>query len=177
LRLFIAIHTPEKIKGKIEKTFSKKILSKIKKVEKENLHITLFFIGERDAKETQEIIQKFNEIIYTQFKISLKGIGSFGNKVIWLGVEKGLKELIELNKIISLRLNGKNERFHGHLTLARNKNFEKEFFDILDELKKHGFEEEFEVDKIFLMKSVLEEKGPIYSIVSERTFSNNVSGS
>ena len=55
----------------------------------------------------------------------------------------------------------------SHLTIARIKKIKdkKKFFDELSRIKIK--EQKFTIDKFYLMKSELNEKGPVYSVVEE----------
>jgi 2'-5' RNA ligase len=171
MRCFIAIDIPEEIKEKImkiEKELEEKIKESAKFVERENLHITLKFLGEIEENKAQKIKEIINSIPFTPFKIKLKGVGVFPNekfiRVIWIGGES--KELEDIAKYLDEKLKSekfKSEEFIIHLTIARVKSK----VNISDFLKKYqGYEfGEFEVDnvsQIKLKKSILTSKGPVY---------------
>ncbi len=165
-RVFLAINIPESLKEKIFETFSKKIPKKLKIVKKENLHLTLKFLGEKNHEEITQILGQLSFLNQKKIKISFKKIGNFKTNVLWLGVEKGKTDLKKLNEKINILLKNKNERFSGHLTLARNKFFNgKKFYLLVDELNKIEFNESFSAEKIDLMESKLKNSGPGYSVI------------
>lgn len=176
MRIFFAIKIPEQIKTKIEKKFSKKLdKEKFKIVKKENLHVTLLFLGEKTEEETNTIIQKMQTIDYNEFEIKLTQIQSFGKNTIWIKITQGEKELNEIYKKISEILNLKPEKFVPHITIARNKkaNYE-EVKKIIQELNKQKFEEKFTVQEIHIMESKLTQTGSEYFDLSSKTLSKRV---
>jgi 2'-5' RNA ligase len=169
MRCFIAITLPEEIKKKISEITKSLTEKGIKKVRESNLHLTLKFLGEVEENKIEEIKQVIEKINYKKFNVSLKNFGFFPNdsfiKVVWIGIEKGSKEIIELQKQIDLRLKDlgfKQERnFEPHLTIARVKFLEnkKNFLEKIKELK---FEDNFSVLNFDLMQSFLKPEGPVY---------------
>lgn len=138
-------------------------------MEEENLHLTLKFLGEVREERIRDISEILKEISkgFKKFEVTLQGIGAFPNqsspRVIWTGVEKGRKEMIELQKEIEERLVPlgfkKEERgFHPHLTIARVKG-RGDFKELFETDYKSRT---FLIDKIILFKSTLTPKGPIY---------------
>jgi 2'-5' RNA ligase len=172
MRCFIAIDIPEEIKEKImaiEKELEEKIKESAKFVERENLHITLKFLGEIEENKIPEIKEIINSISFTPFKIKLKGIGVFPNekfiRVIWIGGES--KELEGIASYLDEKLKSigkfESEEFTIHLTIARVKS-KINISNFLNKYQNYEFGE-FEVaniNQIKLKKSTLTPKGPIY---------------
>ncbi len=178
MRLFTAIELPLEIRKKISAELLEKIPRELKEVEEENLHITLIFMGEKSTGETERIKQGLSKIIFPEFKIRLRGIGSFSKNVLWIGIETGAKELGELAEKTAGATGEKNAKFHAHVTIARNKKMNyNEFRKLKEKLSKPEFMAEFNAQKMLLMESKLTENKPLYVCVSERTFSKRVSGS
>lgn len=179
MRLFIALKIPRQTQSRIHETLSKKIGAAFKVVEEENLHITLLFIGEKSEEEARKIKERFGKIRFKPFKIRFTGAGSFGTKVVWIGIKEGKEELEELARTASATLGIKQDKeFMAHLTIARNKRASvKEFTRTMRELEKEEFDEHFEVETIALVKSTTLPSGPSYEVISERTFSKSDSGS
>lgn len=168
MRVFIAYFPPDKLREKIEK-----IQKEIKKldaisakfVEKENLHISFSFLGERN--NINEIIKNFEKLKeFQKFEAKLKNLLLIPNKdyirVIAIGVESLLAE--SLRKKIFDIFGGDSKPLH--LTLCRvksvyNKN------RIVDYANSFRFEEEFTIDNISLVKSTLTSSGPIYEIIHQ----------
>ncbi len=170
MRLFFGIEIPDAEREKIEKIkYNIKIDGKIKWVEKENLHLTLLFLGEKNLIEVIGLLEKFR---FEPFDVSLKGFGVFPDlkrpRVLWIGVEKGKEKMKELYEKLTMRLEPLNleieKRFFPHLTIGRikfgNVNYEKLEYN----------SEIFHVDKFVLFSSTLTKSGPIYK--KEKIFSS-----
>jgi 2'-5' RNA ligase len=162
MRLFFGIEIPEKEREKIE-NLKKKInfTGKIKWVEKENLHITLIFLGE---KNLEDVLKCVDRISVEPFEISLKGFGVFPDmrrpRVLWIGVDKGKEKIVEIYEILSKKLKSLNieeeKSFTPHLTIGRIK-FGKVSLNGLN------YESEiFNVKEVVLFSSILRDEGPLY---------------
>ena len=139
----------------------------------ENLHFTLFFLGEIDNNQIDLIQNKLNEIEFEQFKVNYSKLGFFPSfkypKVIWIGVdnvsEQKLTSLYELVKIKIEQIGFKAaKKFQPHLTVFRVKNIGTNMEQFLNKYKKNtniNFSDI--IDKIQFKKSELLPTGPIYS--------------
>ena len=172
MRLFIAIDIPEEIKEKIS-NFQKQIKMKgIKLVEKENLHITVKFLGEVDENLLNDILNL--DLSIEPVKIKLNQLNVFPNmnyiRVIWIGAygENLIKIFEDVDKKLS-NLGFKKEReYVPHLTIGRVKFIEnkKQLKDKIEKFKDVDFGE-FEAKKLKLYKSTLTPNGPIYEVIKE----------
>ncbi len=179
MRLFAAIQIPEEIKSEISARILQKIPGeKFSKTKKENLHVTMLFLGEKSDEEAMHIRKKFDAIRFDAFGMRTGKTGAFGKRVIWLGFSKGGEEASMLAEKICAALEEKSDRFAAHITLARNRSAgQKEFLEVMDAISGESPEMEFEVKSVFLMRSVLTQNGLRYFALSERTCSSKVSGS
>lgn len=87
LRLFVALPIPEEVVEQILPV--QRGLKGAKWSPRENLHITLRFIGDVDAHQGQAIDALLADIHLPPFEISLQGSGYFGGRTphaAWLGV-------------------------------------------------------------------------------------------
>lgn len=105
--------------------------SKLKKVEKQNLHFTLTYIGDVDETLLERIKINFSEIKFTSFEFNYGNIGGFPNsnraRIVWLGVdEDGHKNISKLWQLVSEKLANfvkkDNDPFIPHITLFRLRN-------------------------------------------------------
>jgi len=169
-RLFLAINLPEEIKNEIYSQFSSNLpLKECKVVDKGNLHITLKFIGYMGEEGIEELKEKINGIEFPKFEAGLENFGSFRNRVVWVGVGKGSDEISKLAAEVNNVLKTQEERFHPHVTIARNKFLKREQLDhIIETLGKKEFGKSFEVESIDLMESELSQKGPKYSLLFKK---------
>jgi len=186
LRVFIAIDFAEDVKNKILELINhtEQNLGKIKWVKKDNIHITLKFLGYVHQDKIKDISCKLKKIASNirPFKISLSDIGIFPNnrypKIIWIGIS----DIDEKLEILSSKLNielqtldfKKEERkFHPHITIGRVKNIKDKiaFADYLRDVEFHS--KTININEIFLYKSTLTAKGPIYSVISKHNLKDN----
>lgn len=130
-RLFVSIPIPfinsdilQTIK-KLKLSFDKKEIN-VQWVPNENLHLTLFFIGE--INDPEPIKFKLREIapFLSPFELHLKGIGAFPDmitsRVLWIGARQ-TKGLLETYDAIKIKMNIKeNIQFSPHITIARLRN-------------------------------------------------------
>jgi 2'-5' RNA ligase len=174
MRMFVSIDLPENIKIKcmdiIEKLNSSG--TDIKAVKKENLHITLKFLGEvreDDAENVKKILTEYSAN-QTSFRLGFSGLGYFGKplpRIIWLGFSAGKERIYQMASDLNEKLDfiRKEERSpKPHLTLARVKSSRNSggLIEIIRGLTsvKIG---EVEVNQIKLMGSILTDSGPKYS--------------
>ncbi|MEK6873776.1 MAG: RNA 2',3'-cyclic phosphodiesterase [Nanoarchaeota archaeon] len=174
MRVFISIDLPENVLDelcKIQNEIKKTGLIKGKLTERENIHLTLKFLGDVDEDNMKNIKDKLNKMKFKKFELRLDKLGVFNERVIriiWVSVSG--KEIFELQKDIDLHLSDlfeKEDRFMGHITIARPK-FVKNKDDFLKILGKIELNKlNFPVDKIFLKKSELSKNGPRYETLLE----------
>lgn len=131
-KIFIAINLPEGIKKKL--VFSQEKISRsfndfcpIKWTRKNNLHITLFFIGYVDINDLVDVFNKVENIAkkFNPFSVSMERI-SYGPKennpkMVWVEGKKSL-EMAKMNKDLEkiiLESKGERNEFIPHITLGR----------------------------------------------------------
>jgi len=176
MRLFIAIDLPEQAKESIEKVKSElKGIKGVKPVSKENIHLTLKFLGEVDNANAKDIIKALEQVKFKPFKICISKIGFFPSEqriqVIWVDAEPA-EPLFELKKEIDKALPSfkDDHPFKNHITFARIKYIEHDFDKkkIIDMVKNKQLDKaEFLVNKFKLYKSDLTPAGPVYGVVKE----------
>jgi 2'-5' RNA ligase len=164
-RVFLAINLPEEVKKEVFEVYSKKVFREgIKLVEEQNLHLTLKFLGYLSEEKINELKEKLFLLKEEKgFEMVLNGIGTFNGRVIWVGVKKGAEEVNALAKKIDEVLELRDERFHPHVTIARNKKLKRqEVMESVKKLKEKEKEWRIEVKGFELMESILSSKGPTY---------------
>lgn len=170
MRCFIALEIPEKIREKLFEVanflYNKKLFFG-KTTEKENIHLTLKFLGDISESQAELIKEKLREIKIKKFDALLGNFGVFNEsfvRIIWahlVGCEELQKEIDE--KLAFLF--SKEKRFMGHVTIARVKSCDGE--KLFKELRKIKFNEAFFVEKFVLMSSELTSSGPVYKKIEE----------
>ncbi|MBE6498961.1 MAG: RNA 2',3'-cyclic phosphodiesterase [Methanobrevibacter thaueri] len=174
VRAFLAIDLNDDLKPKIYKLIKefKKIDTKIKYVELENLHLTLKFFGDIDTNGLKLLEKAISNVLkeFKPFNIKLAGCGAFPNtnhiKVIWVGIDDDtiLKQLHDKLDSEFNRLGfDKDKKFSTHLTIgrmksAKNKNQVKNIIEEFENIEIGTMQ----VDTVSLKKSTLTPAGPIY---------------
>lgn len=186
MRTFIAIELSQEIRDTLAQIASrlKYAGADVKWVEKDNIHLTLKFLGEISEEKVKLTAARLDTIAKETkpFEISLKDLGAFPKidspRVIWVGLDKGAKESTELAKKIDTALTklGFQEEtrpFAAHLTIGR----------VRSGLNKTALAEKMKsnyglwtvdhgqtVSSLALYKSTLTPKGPIYSKLHDYHF-------
>ena len=100
----------------------------LKCVGRENIHITIRFLGEVGDIKVGEIKRIISGITFEPFYIEHRGLGVFPRpsrpRVIWVGISEGVKELSRIYQLLEpelLEIGFKPEvrGFSPHLTIAR----------------------------------------------------------
>jgi 2'-5' RNA ligase len=136
MRIFIAINLEQEISDALEKLIHKLKDQSVQGnfTRKENLHITLIFIGETSRiKPIKEVMDSI-KVLPGTFKIKIKGLGKFpraGGDIYWLGVEKS-NELDTIYEELTTKLRAigfdiEKRPFKPHLTLGRKVVLKKDF--------------------------------------------------
>ncbi len=175
IRAFIAVdfNNVEVVNGIL--TLQNKIASigaDIKFVEKENLHITLKFLGEVPHDIITNIQKALLKVKFKPFSVTVKGVGVFPNsrniRIVWISIEEGVNKLISLQNNIEEKLSvlgfKREKNFIPHLTIGRIKSGRNrdKLINILNEFRDFTFGEQL-IDTFHLKRSILTSKGPIYS--------------
>ena len=178
-RLFIAIDLPENIKEKLLSEQKKYTDLPIKWAKKDNLHITLIFIGYVQDGQIVEICQLVKKIAahYQPFSINLNKICYGPPKImpprmIWVQGEK-INELTSLKQDLEKSLTNsginfasENREFHPHITLARLKQWEWQKIDPTERPEiNEDISLDFEVKSVEIMESKLKRGGAEYTVL------------
>lgn len=181
MRIFVAVDLPPHMLEKIEEIttfFNNKTPPKaLKWVEKDNLHLTIKFIGEINNDQVEPIKHILSKSLadHNAFDIEISGLGMYPHKnsprVIWLGITNK-KPLINIFKILDKSLTAQDIKpeqrgFTPHLTIARvrrntDKATVKEIGEILSQFKVDDLGN-ITIDQVKLYQSVLTPSGPIYT--------------
>lgn len=182
IRTFIAINLDSKIVEYLSSLTNDLNIggeSKIKWVGRNNLHITIKFLGYISPEQLDLINSGLKEIInqHNPFLIKLSpDIGIFPTykmpRIIWVGIKEGANELKELYDSIEKILFKKgipkeNKVFSSHITIGRVK-YIKDKDNLINFFKNMHIKcLSQEVKSIDLMESKLTPKGPIYNVLGK----------
>ncbi len=183
MRTFIAIEISEEIRNTLAQIQShlKYSGADVKWVEKDNIHLTLKFLGEI-SEEKKESVKSLLDSIASQtkpFEITIKDIGVFPKiefpRVVWVGLDKGSSESKTLAEKIDEALSKigfekETRPFTSHLTIGRVKSPKNK--EALKEKIQSYSPQTIDhrpqtIDSVILFQSTLTPKGSIYTKLHE----------
>jgi 2'-5' RNA ligase len=132
IRTFVAVETGAAVRKAALQLIDqlRSCPAEVKWVERENMHITLQFLGDVDAREIHHVCEVVQRAVaeLAPFELEIRGAGAFPNPArpgtVWLGTGQGAKEMDVLQQSIDkalqkLGFRPEARRFHAHLTLGR----------------------------------------------------------
>ena len=152
------------------------LASGLKPVEPQNIHVTLWFLGNITGDMVDRIHRKMMEVRFKPFILEVRGVGAFPSpgrpRVVWAGIGRGEEELLNIYNQLEPRLRELGFRpdprgFTPHITIARVKGrptpaLAKRIVELAD--REFGA---FRADCIRLKRSDLTPKGPVYTTLRE----------
>lgn len=114
MRLFVAVRPPAAALAQLAAALGRRPDPK--------WHLTLAFLGERPA--TEPLLDPLQEVAlgHPVFELSLRGGGTFGGRVLWVGITGEMDALRALADDVRRAVGVTEERpFRAHLTLARGR--------------------------------------------------------
>ena len=168
-RLFVAIPLPEHVQDALLSTIPTEYNRDIRWTEKENLHFTLSFLGDREESELEAICEKIAEIANERypFRMMFKGFKTmYKNRrpsMAW-AVFRESPSYVEFAAEFGDTLDGdkRNEPI-AHVTLGRVKNNASKF--VRTPKMQHIVPFELDVDQVELWESKFDDNGISYSII------------
>lgn len=170
MRLFIAINLTDDIKDYLMSAIQelKKEAYKGNFTHRENLHLTLVFLGELSTEKTGVIKSAMNRIHGDPFRLSLSDFGKFkrnSGDIHWAGVDKSEALLaIQQQLTTELKIAGftlEDREYTPHLTLGREVRLSDPSGTIYESLP--AAKQEMTVSRISLMKSERINEKLVYS--------------
>jgi RNA 2',3'-cyclic 3'-phosphodiesterase len=168
-RLFTAVGLPDQIREVIAIPQG----TGLKEVSRENLHITLRYLGEVKHESVDEIREALGVVKFTPFEVEAAGAGCFPNRrnpsVLWMGVEPtGPLEALFFRveeALKPLAFGPEARRYHPHITVARVQPFARKA--ALEYLEQHEADVagRFVVGDFRLYESILHRSGPEYRVI------------
>ena len=185
IRTFIALEISDVIRNQIT-LIQKQLANKgaeVKWSKKENIHLTLKFMGEIDDKKHVKIIEAIDSVGENtrRLKLFLTELGMFPNEfrptVIWVGIGGEVEELRQMAERCDyyLTANGfeiEKIYFNPHITIGRIKKLtnKKRFISEVNSIKMGRTK--FEVENLHVVKSDLKSTGVIYTNLHSIHFNN-----
>lgn len=188
VRVFVAVDVPAALQGKLRAVEDRlrRLPGDARWVSAPHLHLTLRFLGEIDLPRVAQVGAAVQRATARRsaFLLTLAGLGLFPGRgapnVVWVGVERGREELLALQRDLETELEREGfppeERpFSPHLTLARLRGavaapWREAVRDFGDEPLLS-----FVVNEVWVMKSDLTRRGPIYTVLSAVKLSGTAS--
>jgi len=181
VRTFIAVDITHEVRERIIQFIQvlQKVGGNIKWVHPENIHITLYFLGEVDEKtitSVEKIIQASMEGIRA-FPVSVEGISVFPSmerpRVLWAGVKNGSGELKKIYHSIhhtlireAIDVKKGEKEYIPHLTLGRVKGrCDQKLVNEMNKAFNRMFGH-FSVHEVVLYQSTLTKSGPLYDRIN-----------
>jgi len=179
LRTFIALEIENSIKNYIQQIQDKiRETNSVKGswVSKENIHLTLKFLGDTQLQKVESIKKSLDTVFKDINKIScnLEEIGTFPStrfpRVLWVGIDKGKKIIADYvdrleNSLLKLHFAKEKRGFQSHITICRVKQISAPdlLASTIQEINKTFTCVDFIIDKVILFESRLTPQGSIYS--------------
>ncbi len=169
IRLFVAIDLPDEVRDAIADIG--RDLPGARRVPRDQLHLTLRFIGEVRDDTFAAIRTALERVTGAPFLLALRGVGHFPPgrhpRVLWVGLEESAP-LLKLQQEVELALIGANippeeRKFSPHLTLARLKDTPPGPVLALEERFKAFGAGPFTVTEFHLYSSALTRSGAIHT--------------
>ena len=175
-RLFFAIPIPTEVKEILSSIEQKISLPLVRWTKPQNIHVTLFFMGDVEESEIPEVVESFKFVIskHQPFTLSFKNIllapphrppsmvwASFCESESFEKLARDVQKKLGCFIDEKLLHDNSKKKLIPHITLARFKGF----VNVRDILLPKFLVPDFKVDKIELVESQLTTGGPIYSSV------------
>lgn len=165
-RLFVAIAIPELLQELLVAIQHSCTIEGAKWTKPQNFHITLRFLGNIQEDRLPAIHAALNTIKHKAFTVIPSPVGTFNEKVLWVGVEKTgtlakLKEEVD-QTLETLGIVPELRPFQPHITLARLKTAHKAALQVFLEKNAQQTFPVFSAAHFILYESVSHEKGVEY---------------
>jgi len=175
MRLFVGIALPEDIRARLAMLESG--IPGARWVRRENLHLTLRFIGEVDGGQAHDIDAALAAVKGKAFSLAFSGLGCFDRRgrvhTLWADIERS-EPLIRLqakieSALVRASLEPERRKFKPHAALARMKNGLKPGHKIGAYLEANNrfAAGPFAVDRFVLYRSHLGGEAPHYEVLVE----------
>jgi 2'-5' RNA ligase len=176
-RLFIAVTLPEEVKAQIEAAQAelRRALPGpgVRWTRREQFHLTLMFLGDVDVARVQPLEEAIRAACrgFSALPLRAERVGFFPDlrypRVVWAGVQDQAGQLLRLQQAVDAATRDftteqKEERFSGHITLARIKAIKRPEAEALRQAAAGMAERLFgqwTAGEVELMRSVLSPQG------------------
>src|ERR1700722_16828731 len=176
-RLFVGLELPANCKAALFELDPQ--LPGLRWLPKEQLHLTLSFLGEVEAPAEDRLRQALGEVRVPPFFLPLRSVGVFNSRnrpsVVWVGVGQGHPHLFALHQriqdaVLSVGLEADLKPFHPHVTIGRARDISSQ---VLQPFVRSHAETEFGLMKVTgfeLYSSVLTAAGANHGLEMRKEF-------
>ena len=191
IRVFLAVRLPDDVTAALGNLADQLVQARVgglKPVRPENMHLTLKFFGNVNARQIESITDTVTHTAKTirPFTLRLGNVGTYPNnrspRVLWVGLDGDVAHLQDAHRRIEtalrqIAIEPESREFRPHLTIARIRDHASRI-----ERRKAAealFSAEFRsglpvpVDRVTVMRSVLLPEGPQYTSLAELSLVGN----
>jgi RNA 2',3'-cyclic 3'-phosphodiesterase len=174
IRAFIAVRIPKAVLAQLVSAQEqlKRKFSDVSWTRAEAMHVTLQFLGNIESARLLELEGSLRRAIeqIPSFEMELAGFGSFGNRVLWIGISHGIEPLTSVAEAVRRVTNGfdvhEEERgFNAHITMGRLRHPSRDVVATLRELDAPAFGS-WRVQEVELIRSELSPHGSRYTTLA-----------
>ena len=175
IRAFLALALPESIRAGL--ALEQALLPLPRRVERENLHLTLAFLGEQPPDLLEELHLALEGRRFEGFELTLQGLGHFGHarpRAVWAGVAPNPALMALQHSLVRiarrLGIPPAQDRFLPHVTLGRFPPLAPHEAPALQRalVERGGLSlGPFEVAEVTLYRSHLTAKGARYEVLAD----------
>ena len=179
LRTFVGVALPDDVQSALADVSRElaRTESGVRWTKREDLHVTLKFLGDTPQGEIVEVCRLLGEATadMAPFRIEVRGLGCFPTpsrpRVIWAAVGDGTEQLERLNDRVETRLRevgypGERRRYVAHVTLGRFARRGSGGLGSLIEERREEVYGEFAAKGITYYASELDRRGPSYAVLA-----------
>lgn len=180
LRTFLAVELDAPVRDRAETLMGqfRGVAADVKWVERQNLHLTLKFLGDVPTTDMPQIIQAVTQAVAetNPFELEIHGAGAFPDlrrpRTIWLGVREGDEPMRVLHRQVESALKKlhyppEGRKFTAHLTIGRVRGGGPTLADLGRLLQEHADTPlgRTSVEEVVVFTSHLDRSGPIYEAI------------
>jgi 2'-5' RNA ligase len=180
-RLFVAIDLPDRVKDGILAITGRDIAG-ARWVPRDQLHLTLRFIGEVDGGTFSEIRKNLGNVAGYPFSLQIRGVGHFppgrNPRVLWVGID-GCNGLATIQsqverEVVAAGIEPERRRFSPHITIARLRDASTGGVENLEKSQSGFSTEPFSVEEFHLYSSVLGREGAVHKKEATYSLKNSI---
>ncbi len=180
IRTFVAVEINKAVRDRAAKLIEALAgtAADVNWVQRENLHITLKFLGNVHEREIPDVCEAVADAVaeIDPFDLEVRGAGAFPNaarpRTIWLGATEGSEQMRALHgrveaALAELGYREEHRRFKTHLTLGRVRGTGPEIADLGQLLQQHHdfIAGRTPVGHLTVFASTLTREGPRYEVL------------